>query len=189
MKMLSKSPGNPKLFIVIILSPKCPLRNVASFILEKCRWNGSFNLFSASAFSGDNGRVKVFTTGRFCAANVRNATKKDTGKWILNIGNGKSTGELKIQKFVFNVIVDGKNSIYTPATRYYSWRQSFQTVLIEYLYFGLDKSWFHNMSAGETIIFSHNAPKHLTSCKVDTPKVEGMLHISNPSNPSTDIAR
>ena len=70
-----------------------------------------------------------------------------------------------------------------------AWGQSFQRIVIDYSCFGLDKSWFHNMSAGETIILSHNAPKHLTSCKVDTPKVKGMLHISNPSNPSTDYAK
>ena len=59
-------------------------------------------------FSADNGRVKITTSGVFCAVSITNALPKDDGDWKLTIGAGEQLMDFEKNTFVYSVSVKGK---------------------------------------------------------------------------------
>ena len=58
-------------------------------------------------FSADKGRVKITTSGVFCAVTVSNVLQKDSGTWKLTVGTGEHLATFKNKDFIYDVSVIG----------------------------------------------------------------------------------
>ena len=59
------------------------------------------------SISAENGRIKLTTSGVFCAVNITNALPKDNGNWKLTIGTGEHLMAFEKHAFLYPVSVKG----------------------------------------------------------------------------------
>ena len=64
-------------------------------------------IFLFCLISAENGRIKITTSGVFCAVTITNVLPKDDGDWHLIIGEGKDLNAFEKQTFAYPVSVEG----------------------------------------------------------------------------------
>ena len=58
-------------------------------------------------YSADHGRIKITTSGVFCAVTITKVLPKDSGDWHLTIGEGEHLKDFEKNTFAYPVSVKG----------------------------------------------------------------------------------
>ena len=58
-------------------------------------------------YSADQGRIKITTSGVFCAVTIANVLQKDDGDWKFTVGTGEHLATFERNDFLYQVSVIG----------------------------------------------------------------------------------